>query len=227
MIAEILAERSDALILLSATPHDGKAKSFASLMNMLDPTAIANPDEYTREDIEGLFVRRFKADVHEQMGTAFPERVIAKAHARASAAEEAAFDALASLDFSKLDQHRGGYGQEHTPRIVYLLTDANNPAIKGDTRILELLIDRDQQATRNIGDPSALMGVYDIDAQELITAQAMESDESDEHFLRRLGGDTSLDPFELLLGSAAARDSLVAAMMRMSAVSCREAPSGK
>jgi hypothetical protein len=67
-IAKILADRSDALILLSATPHDGKAESFASLMNMLDPTAIADPKSYTREDIEGLFVRRFKKDVQSELG---------------------------------------------------------------------------------------------------------------------------------------------------------------
>jgi hypothetical protein len=45
--------------MLSATPHDGKARSFASLMNMLDPTAIANPDDYGPEDIKGLYIRRF------------------------------------------------------------------------------------------------------------------------------------------------------------------------
>ena len=83
-IAEVLAERSDALILLSATPHDGKARSFASLMNMLDPTAIADPDNYSRDEIEGLFVRRFKKDVQDQIGAKFPTRTIAYAHATAS-----------------------------------------------------------------------------------------------------------------------------------------------
>lgn len=51
------------MIMLSATPHDGRAKSFASLMNMLDPTAIADPENYTPEDIRGLCIRRFKSDV--------------------------------------------------------------------------------------------------------------------------------------------------------------------
>lgn len=59
-LAKLLARRSDSLILLSATPHDGRPSSFASLMNMLDPTAIANPEKYTTKDIQGLFIRRFK-----------------------------------------------------------------------------------------------------------------------------------------------------------------------
>jgi SNF2 family DNA or RNA helicase len=50
-LAKLLSGRSDTLIMTSATPHDGKAPSFASLMNMLDPTAIADPEHYVREDI--------------------------------------------------------------------------------------------------------------------------------------------------------------------------------
>lgn len=59
-LANILKDRSDTMIMLSATPHDGRAKSFASLMNMLDPTAIANPEEYTKDEVKGLCIRRFK-----------------------------------------------------------------------------------------------------------------------------------------------------------------------
>lgn len=70
-LAKLLADRSDTMIMLSATPHDGRAKSFASLMNMLDPTAIANPDDYTKDDIKGLCVRRFKKDVKDQVSGSF------------------------------------------------------------------------------------------------------------------------------------------------------------
>lgn len=62
-LAELLASRCDALILTSATPHDGKPESFASLMNLLDPTAVANPSSYGPDEIQGLYVRRFKRDI--------------------------------------------------------------------------------------------------------------------------------------------------------------------
>jgi SNF2 family DNA or RNA helicase len=60
-LARLLSTRSDTLIMLSATPHDGRAKSFASLLNMLDATAIANPEKYSTEDYadKGLVIRRF------------------------------------------------------------------------------------------------------------------------------------------------------------------------
>ena len=77
-LAKRLAKRSDTLIMLSATPHDGKARSFASLMNMLDPTAIGDPDDFTREDFQdkGLVIRRFKKDVREQVKKSFRDRKI-------------------------------------------------------------------------------------------------------------------------------------------------------
>ena len=58
-LARLLARRSDTLVMLSATPHDGRARSFASLMNMLDATAIADPDDFSPEDFrdKGLVIR--------------------------------------------------------------------------------------------------------------------------------------------------------------------------
>lgn len=87
-LARLLSKQSDSLIMLSATPHDGSPRSFASLMNMLEPTAIANPDNYGPDDIKGLFIRRFKKDIQHQVKVAFQEREIKICHVHASEAEK-------------------------------------------------------------------------------------------------------------------------------------------
>ena len=386
-LAKLLARRSDTLIMLSATPHDGKARSFASLMNMLDPTAISDPDNYGPEDIKGLFIRRFKKDIQSQVETAFKEREIKVARCVSSPAEEVVFDTFANITFTRVDQHKGAgelfkttlekalfsspaacletirnrlmqmtksedptynydinslkmleqavekigpkdfskyqklleivkdpfhgfgwtgknrkdrlvifteriatlnflkdrlpgdlglkerqveilhgglpdtdqqrivedfgkeespirlliasdvaseginlhylcyrmihfdipwslmvfqqrngridrYGQERIPQIIYLVTEAKNPKIRGDMRILELLIKKDEQAIKNIGDPSALMGVYDIEEEEEITARAIEEGKSAEEFDKSLESQKqrTFDPLALLMG---------------------------
>ncbi|MBW5893075.1 DEAD/DEAH box helicase [Pectobacterium polaris] len=100
-LAKLLAGRSDTLIMLSATPHDGKAESFASLMNMLDPTAIANPKEYEYADFadKKLVVRRFKKDVKDQMAGEFPEREIKALKRDATSAEEEVYHRLLESKF--------------------------------------------------------------------------------------------------------------------------------
>lgn len=390
-LARLLSSRSDALIMLSATPHDGRASSFASLMNMLDPTAIANPDNYTPDEIRGLFIRRFKKDIRDQVASTFPERTLRKLPVDASASEEHAYecleglalrkagrqgtggggmlfktllekslfsspaaclqtlqtrltrlakeagdgdaDALAdSAELKKLEQavldigedgfsrfrllvqqladktkglrwsrktddrlviftervetlkfleqqlppalglregelevlhgtmsdleqqrvvevfgqerskvrllvasdvaseginlhflshrlihfdvpwslmvfqQRNGridrYGQEKQPEILYLLTRSTNPKVRGDARILELLVDREEQAMRNIGDPAALMGKYDPQAEENATARAMEEGQTPEAFEQTWRPDAAFDPLEFLLSQA-------------------------
>ncbi|HEY9619825.1 MAG TPA: DEAD/DEAH box helicase [Crinalium sp.] len=105
-LAERLSTRSDTLILLSATPHDGRPGSFASLMNMLDPTAIANPDNYTKDDIRDLYVRRFKKDVLQDLRQNVPERNVESVEAQASTAEEQVFEILNELKLTSIDNHR-------------------------------------------------------------------------------------------------------------------------
>ena len=380
-LARLLARQSDTLIMLSATPHDGRARSFASLMNMLDATAIADPDDYTKEAFseKGLVIRRFKKDIRNQVRDAFHEREIFRRRFPASAAEETAYEALlavkvapsrsaatsavskrrdlflvtlekalfsspaaciASVDqrirrrereldaatnpqvaaeveslqilrdvlaaigpddyakyralraairekkpfdwnardprdrlvvfterietlkwlrdrlakdlrlaggqveilhggLSDVDQQRvvedfgnaarplrlllcsdvaseginlhyqchrlihfdmpwslmvfqqrngrvDRYGQERTPHIVYLVTESANETIRGDTRILEVLADKDEQAHRNIGDPSTFMRVYDIEEEEKITRDAISAGEQADRFDARL-----------------------------------------
>ena len=375
-LARLLSRRSDTLIMLSATPHDGKARSFASLVNMLDATAIADPDHYAKEDFRpGLVIRRFKKDVQEQVQEAFRDREVFTRRFEATPEEEAAYDAMfairlggakdgrqhrdlflvtlekalfsspaacvetvdqrlarrdreiaAGIDATSLEpeisslrrlrealarieppvyakyeallaaicegqpfdwrptdpedrlvvfteriatlnwlkthladdlklkpqqietlhggmsdidqqrivedfgnarrpvrvllcsdvaseginlhhqchrlihfdlpwslmifQQRNGrvdrYGQRATPQIVYLVTESANPTIRGDTRILEVLMEKDEQAYRNIGDPSVFMDVHDVDEEEKITGRAIARGESAQDFDSRL-----------------------------------------
>jgi superfamily II DNA or RNA helicase len=386
-LAELLSQRSDALILLTATPHNGRKESFASLMRMLDPTVLPSGDkvEYTREDVDHLFVRRFKKDVREQMKQDFPEREVFRLASDASAEENRAYDALAQLklsndgkgardgamlfrtvlekalfsspaaclqtlkerirkleakesqhpdlpdlrdlknlveeigadkfskfqyliqqfksnphwkwngkdpadrlvifterietlkvlqtelskalglkedavailhgqlpdveiqqtveDFGKTHsplrlliasdvaseglnlhyqahrlihfdiswslmvfQQRNGrvdrYGQLHAPKIGYLLTLPSNERIRGDLRYLEILIEKDEQAAKNIGDPSAFMGLYDEELETIEVAKAIEGNTTAEEFAALLADD-SIDPFEALWAASA------------------------
>lgn len=113
-LARLLSSRSDTLMLLSATPHDGSARSFASLMSLLDPTAIADPDNYTPDDFrsKGLVIRRFKKDIKDQVQADFPERQTICLRQPASAQEEAAYRALLGVAFTQGGQHKAGRQQE-------------------------------------------------------------------------------------------------------------------
>lgn len=151
-LARLLATRSDTLIMLSATPHDGKAESFASLVNMLDPTAIANPRDYAQEDYrdKGLVIRRFKHDVREQLASNFPERQIAVATTAASKAEEAAYAALMEVSFHTLD---GGNGAGQLFRTTLEKALFSSPAaclstVQNRSKRIEARIPRERDEER-------------------------------------------------------------------------------
>lgn len=113
-LARMLSGRSDTMMLLSATPHDGSARSFASLMSLLDPTAISDPDDYTPQDFsdKGLVVRRFKKDIRDQVSADFQERITEQLKQSASPQEEAAYRALLAIPFTQKGKHQSGKQQE-------------------------------------------------------------------------------------------------------------------
>lgn len=113
-LARLLSTRSDTLILLSATPHDGSARSFASLMSLLDPTAISDPDDYTPEDYrdKGLVIRRFKKDIRDQVQGDFKDRTTDVYRAQAMPAEERAFEALLEIPFTQAGKRQRGRQHE-------------------------------------------------------------------------------------------------------------------
>ncbi|MGC4951095.1 DEAD/DEAH box helicase [Streptomyces sp. DT224] len=69
-LAGLLAPRTDALILASATPHNGQRESFGELLSLLDPTAIPDTSDYDETQLDHLYVRRHKMspDVSAEIG---------------------------------------------------------------------------------------------------------------------------------------------------------------
>lgn len=76
-LAQFLATRCEAMVLTSATPHNGKKESFANIISMLEPTAIPRNGDYSKADVEPYYVRRFKNDILENsIKDKFQERQI-------------------------------------------------------------------------------------------------------------------------------------------------------
>lgn len=98
-LARLLAQHTDALVLASATPHNGRPESFAELIAMLDEAAITNPSEYKVDDLKHLYIRRTKTakEVRDSLtgpwasrGPSLPVEVTATKE------EEAVFEELAA-----------------------------------------------------------------------------------------------------------------------------------
>ncbi|WP_024794785.1 helicase-related protein [Tomitella biformata] len=75
-LARILAPNTEALILASATPHNGKEESFAELLRLLDPTVVAADGTFTKEDVASLLIRRHRhhPEVAAEVGGDWAER---------------------------------------------------------------------------------------------------------------------------------------------------------
>jgi superfamily II DNA or RNA helicase len=75
-LARVLAPNTEALILASATPHNGREESFAELLRLLDPTVVQPDGSFTKEDVESLLIRRHRhsPDVATEVGGDWAER---------------------------------------------------------------------------------------------------------------------------------------------------------
>lgn len=103
-LAQFLATRCDSMILTSATPHNGSAESFANLINMLEPTAIPRDGEYTKEDVEKYYVRRFKKDIADaKVQSNYRERKIHSVEVDMNEIEEALLDMQQHFKFTALN----------------------------------------------------------------------------------------------------------------------------
>jgi len=77
-LAQVLARRCDALLLLTATPHDGNDRSLASLCELLDPSLVNGKGSLRGESYRGHVVRRLKRHIknHQTGEPLFKERIV-------------------------------------------------------------------------------------------------------------------------------------------------------
>ena len=76
-MAETVAGNSDSLLLLSATPHDGKGEGFRSLVEYIDPLLVAEDQELSQEAVDRVMMRRGKTDLYDDDGERiFPDREV-------------------------------------------------------------------------------------------------------------------------------------------------------
>jgi superfamily II DNA or RNA helicase len=75
-LARVLAPNTDALILASATPHNGKPDSFAELIRLLEPTAVRPDSTVIEEEVRRLVIRRHRhsPEVASEVGADWAER---------------------------------------------------------------------------------------------------------------------------------------------------------
>ncbi len=75
-LARVLAPTTDALILASATPHNGRAESFAELVRLLEPTAVRPDGSLVEAEVARLVVRRHRnsPEVARTVGADWAER---------------------------------------------------------------------------------------------------------------------------------------------------------
>ncbi len=64
-LAEVLARRSDGLLLLTATPHDGHDAHFSSLIALLDPSLVDGAGGFVGNEYRRHVIRRMKSHIRD------------------------------------------------------------------------------------------------------------------------------------------------------------------
>lgn len=92
-LAEVLAGRCDSLLLLTATPHDGNDRSFASLCELLDPSLVDSRGVLSGDRYKRYVIRRLKRHIRDPKSgqSIFPERQVLPRRVVVKATENPAF----------------------------------------------------------------------------------------------------------------------------------------
>lgn len=122
LINDIARKENQHLIMLTATPHSGKADEFQSLLGLLKPNfekiELHQSSQKERKELSGHFVQRKRADVEKWMGedTVFPERDAGEFNYDLSKEYRAFFDDILAFAQKLVS---GDSGSARTQRIHY------------------------------------------------------------------------------------------------------------
>lgn len=123
-LAEVLARRCDALLLLTATPHDGNDRSFASLCELLDPSLVDGRGAIRGTRHHAHVVRRLKRHIVDAATGAprFRARVVEPRAVIASPSTHARFIALqrALLDLLAPELRRAFRARRYSDVLAFL-----------------------------------------------------------------------------------------------------------
>ncbi len=123
-LAEVLAGTSDGLLLLTATPHDGHDKNFASLMALLDPSLVDGSGQLIGSAYRRHIVRRLKCHIRTPSGApAFRDRIVmpVRIDVTDTPAVRDFHKALSALVAPRLQRPRGRTGPDDALAFVSLL----------------------------------------------------------------------------------------------------------
>src|SRR5271166_87981 len=151
-LAEVIARRSDGLLLLTATPHDGYDPHFASLIELLDPCLVDGRGGVAGNTYRRHVVRRLKSHIRDPAtgGPLFRERRVVPVKVDLDGAAFAPVrrfhQALAALIAPRLQ--RATQGREHVDALAFVsLLKRSVSTIGACVNTLRVVAERYRQAS--------------------------------------------------------------------------------
>ncbi|MEB4616440.1 helicase-related protein [Leucobacter sp. M11] len=148
-LANTLAPNTEALILASATPHNGKPESFAELIRLLEPTAVTPEGDIIEEEARRLIIRRHRhsPEVAREVGADWAERLEPQ-HllVPASPAEDAVAEELAGV-WLYPGETGSPYSGENSGLFPWTLAKA---FLSSPVALLETVVERRKRLGENL-----------------------------------------------------------------------------
>jgi len=169
-MVERVADNSDSLLLLSATPHDGKGEAFRSLIEYIDPFLIAEDQDLSKEAVDRVMMRRGKQTIYDDDGERiFPNRDVGTIPVEMTHEERQFYRAV--TDYVKHVYNRSEQLNEPAVGFAMALMQkrlvSSIGAIKATlSRRLANLVDQQSTATSLSEEASAYLEGEDLDEQD-------------------------------------------------------------